>query len=93
MGYSPFGSGSFPSPQSRGGKALAEIARAHGATPRQVALAFLTRRPSLFTIPRSSRVEHTEENAGALRLKLSEAELARIDAAFPVRRRRELPTL
>jgi len=93
VGYSPFGSGSFPSPQSRGGKALAEIARAHGATPRQVALAFLTRRPSLFTIPRSSRVEHTEENAGALRLKLSEAELARIDAAFPVRRRRELPTL
>jgi len=93
VGYSPFGSGSFPAPQSRGGKALAEIARAHGATPRQVALAFLTRRPSLFTIPRSSRVEHTEENAGGLKLKLSEAELARIDAAFPVRRRRELPTL
>ena len=93
VGYSPFGSGSFPAPQSRGGKALAEIARAHGATPRQVALAFLARRPSLFTIPRSSRVEHTEENAGALKLKLSEAELARIDAAFPVRRRRELPTL
>ena len=93
VGYSPFASGSFPAPQSRGGKALAEIARAHGATPRQVALAFLTRRPSLFTIPRSSRVEHTEENAGALKLKLSEAELARIDAAFPVRRRRELPTL
>jgi len=93
VGYSPFGSGSFPSPQSRGGKVLAEVARAHAATPRQVALAFLTRRPSLFTIPRSSRVEHTEENAGALKVKLSEAELARIDAAFPVRRRRELPVL
>ncbi len=72
---------------------LAEVARGHGATPRQVALAFLTRRPSLFTIPRSSNAEHTEENAGALKLKLSEDELARIDAAFPVRRRRELPTL
>ncbi|MFL5309059.1 MAG: aldo/keto reductase [Myxococcales bacterium] len=93
VGYSPFGSGSFPAPQSRGGKVLAGIARAHGATPRQVALAFLTRRPSLFTIPRSSRVEHTEENAGALKLKLGEPELARIDGAFPVRRRRELPTL
>jgi diketogulonate reductase-like aldo/keto reductase len=93
VGYSPFGSGSFPSPQSRGGKVLAEVARAQQATPRQVALAFLTRRPSLFTIPRSSRVEHTEENAGALKVKLSEADLARIDAAFPVRRRRELPTL
>jgi len=93
VGYSPFGSGNFPSPQSRGGKVLAEVARPHSATPRQVALAFLTRRPSLFTIPRSSRVEHTEENAGALKLKLSEDEISRIDAAFPVRRRRELPTL
>ena len=93
VGYSPFGSGNFPSPQSRGGKVLAEVARAHSATPRQVALAFLTRRPSLFTIPRSSRVEHTEENAGALKLKLSEDEISRIDAAFPVRRRRELPML
>jgi diketogulonate reductase-like aldo/keto reductase len=92
-GYSPFGSGSFPSPQSRGGKVLAEVARAHSATPRQVALAFLTRAPFLFTIPRSSRVEHTEENAGALKLKLSEDEISRIDAAFPVRRRRELPML
>jgi len=93
VGYSPFGSGSFPSPQSRGGKVLAEVARAHGATPRQVALAFLTRRHSLFTIPRSSKVEHTEENAGALKLQLTPEELARIDSAFPVRRRRELPTL
>ena len=93
VGYSPFGSGSFPSPQSRGGKVLAGVARAHGATRRQVALAFLTRRHSLFTIPRSSRVEHTEENAGALKLKLTPEQVARIDAAFPVRRHRELPTL
>jgi diketogulonate reductase-like aldo/keto reductase len=40
---------------------LAEIAAAHGATPRQVALYFLVRRPSLFTIPRASTVTHTEE--------------------------------
>jgi diketogulonate reductase-like aldo/keto reductase len=93
VGYSPFGSGSFPSPQSRGGKVLAEVARVHGATPRQVALAFLTRRPSLFTIPRSSKVSHTEENAGALKLKLTGEDLAKIDAAFPVHARRELPTL
>jgi len=93
VGYSPFGSGSFPSPQSRGGKVLSEVARAHGATPRQVALAFLTRLPSLFTIPRSANVAHTEENAGALKLKLSEDDLAKIGSAFPVRRRRELPTL
>ncbi len=93
VGYSPFGSGNFPSPRSRGGKVLAEVARAHGATERQVALAFLTRRPSLFTIPKSGRVAHTEENAGALKLKLTDAEIAKIDEAFPVRRRRELPVL
>jgi diketogulonate reductase-like aldo/keto reductase len=62
---------------------LAEIAGAHGATPRQVALRFLVRRPSLFAIPKASSAGHAEENAGAGDLQLSEAELARIDAAFP----------
>ena len=45
VGYSPFGHGDFPGPDSRDGKVLAEIARAHGATSRQVALRFLVRRP------------------------------------------------
>src|SRR5215468_143838 len=40
VGYSPFGSGDFPGPRSAGGRVLAEIAEQHGATPRQVALAF-----------------------------------------------------
>ena len=35
VAYSPLGSGVFPSPRSVGGKALAEIAAAHGATPQQ----------------------------------------------------------
>ncbi len=51
VAYSPFGHGRFPSPSSAGGRVLQEIAGAHGATPRQVALAFLTRRPSVFAIP------------------------------------------
>ena len=47
-----------------------------------------------FDLPACSRgVEHTEENAGALKLNLSEDEISRIDGAFPVRRRRELPVL
>src|SRR6202043_3351760 len=52
--YSPFGHGRFPGPRSRGGRVLAEIAAAHNATPRQVALQFLVRRPSLFSIPKAS---------------------------------------
>jgi diketogulonate reductase-like aldo/keto reductase len=81
VAYSPFGHGSFPDGHSPGGKVLAEIAAAHDATPRQVALAFLAR--AAFAIPKASTPEHAAENAGAGDLKLSERELAEIDAAFP----------
>jgi diketogulonate reductase-like aldo/keto reductase len=84
VGYAPFGHGSFPGPDTPGGRVLQEIAAAHDATPRQVALQFLVRRPSLFTIPKASRPDHTTENAGAGNLRLTEAELARIDRAFPL---------
>jgi len=94
VGYAPFGHGSFPGPDTPGGRVLQEIAAAHKATPRQVALRFLVRRPSLFTIPKASRPDHTTENAGAGDLRLTEAELARIDRAFPLGPRpRTLPVL
>jgi diketogulonate reductase-like aldo/keto reductase len=94
VGYSPFGhSESFPGPHTSGGRVLSEIAIKHDATPRQVALAFLVRRPSLFTIPKASSPEHAEENAGAGDLRLSERELARIDEAFPLGIRQNLPVL
>jgi diketogulonate reductase-like aldo/keto reductase len=83
VGYSPFGNGRFPRPDSAGGKVLASVARAHGATPYQVALQFLVRRPSLFTIPKASREPHARDNAAAAGLRLSPEELSRIDAAFP----------
>ena len=71
-----------------------EIAASHGATARQVALRFLVRRPSLFAIPKASSAEHASDNAAAGALRLSEAELARIDAAFPLGSRpRRLPML
>lgn len=81
--YSPFGSGNFPGGKSTGGRVLAEIAAAHGATLRQVALAFLTRHSSVFAIPKASSAAHVEDNAGADKLALTEADIARIDAAFP----------
>jgi diketogulonate reductase-like aldo/keto reductase len=62
---------------------LQAIAEAHGATPRQVALRFLLRRSSVFTIPKASTAEHAAENAGAGKLHLTDAEIARIDDAFP----------
>ncbi|QRK11408.1 aldo/keto reductase [Archangium violaceum] len=83
VGYSPFGSGDFPEPDSADGRVLAEVARAHGATPRQVALAFLSRKRPLFTIPKASHEAHTRDNAAAARMRLTAEELARLDAAFP----------
>jgi diketogulonate reductase-like aldo/keto reductase len=94
VGYSPFGHGRFPGPTTPGGRTLSRIAEAHGATPRQVALRFLVRRPSLFAIPKASTPAHTEENAGAGDLPLTDADIAEIDAAFPRGRRpRDLPML
>jgi len=83
VGYSPFGQGDFPPANSKQGKALEKIASRHGKTPRQVALNFLTRRKSLFTIPKSSRTEHVRENAGATGWKLDDEDLKLIDTAFP----------
>jgi diketogulonate reductase-like aldo/keto reductase len=87
VAYSPFGHGSFPGPRSPGGRVLAEIAQAHGAMPRQVALAFLVRRPSVFAIPKAGNVGHVEENAGAGDLVLAPEEIARVEAAFPLGRK------
>jgi diketogulonate reductase-like aldo/keto reductase len=81
--YSPFGHDRFPGRRSPGGQVLQDIARAHGATPRQVALRFLVRNPAVVTIPKSSSPAHTAENAGAGDLQLTDAEIAEIDAAFP----------
>lgn len=82
VGYSPFGSGAFPDVE-RGNAALLRVAEAHDATPAQVVLAFLTREPHTFTIPKASSLEHVEDNAGALELRLTPEDVARIDAAFP----------
>jgi diketogulonate reductase-like aldo/keto reductase len=84
VGYSPFGHGAFPRPASPGGRVLADIAADHGATPRQVVLAFLTRRPTLLAIPKASKLANVADNAAAGDLSLTETELSRIDAAFPL---------
>jgi len=83
VAYSPFGHDDFPSARSRGGEVLQTISDAHKATPRQVALAFLTRAPSVLAIPKASSAEHAADNAAAGKLSLSAAEIAALDKAFP----------
>lgn len=94
VAYSPFGRSDFPGPDTVGGRVLGKIAHAHHATPRQVALGFLTRESVEFAIPQSTNIRHVAENAKAGDLHLTEAEVAEIDKAFPRGRRPAvLPTL
>ena len=83
VAYSPFGHDDFPSPRSKAGEVLQKIADAHGASPRQVALAFLTRDPEVFAIPKASSEAHAADNAAAGDLVLGSDEIAALDAAFP----------
>jgi diketogulonate reductase-like aldo/keto reductase len=84
VAYTPFGqSSSAFDPRTAQGRVLEEIAAAHGATARQVALAFLLRHPNAFVIPKAANVEHVAENAGSAAFTLSAADVSRIDAAFP----------
>ncbi|WP_330287053.1 aldo/keto reductase [Streptomyces sp. NBC_00576] len=58
----------------------AEIAAAHGATPAQIALAWLLHHsPVLCPTPGTSSLVHLEENLGAGAVRLSGAELSRLD--------------
>jgi diketogulonate reductase-like aldo/keto reductase len=92
VAYTPFGRGDWE--DRPGAHVLERIAAKHGATPRQVILAFLTREPDTFTIPKSSTVPHVEENAAAGDLRLDPDDITAIDNAFPIRQRRGgLPTL
>ncbi|HME39504.1 MAG TPA: aldo/keto reductase [Steroidobacteraceae bacterium] len=95
VAYTPFGQSTAAfDARTQQGRVLEEVAEAHRATARQVALQFLLRHPEVFVIPKASSVAHVVENAGAAALELSDAELRRIDAAFPRGRpRRGLPMI
>jgi aryl-alcohol dehydrogenase-like predicted oxidoreductase len=58
-----------------------ELARAKGCTPAQLALAWLlSRGPDVIPIPGSTRAERVTENAAAVRVQLSPADSASLDA-------------
>lgn len=63
------------------GDVLERIARAHQATPMQVALAWLLRRsPIMLPIPGTSSIEHLEQNVAAASLRLTDEEYQRLFA-------------
>jgi pyridoxine 4-dehydrogenase len=67
---------------ARPGGPLDELARAHDATPSQLALAWLlARSPNMLPIPGTSSIEHFEENLAAERISLDGDEVERLAAA------------
>jgi diketogulonate reductase-like aldo/keto reductase len=79
MAYSPLGHDTSRLLRS---PALIGVAKRHGVTPAQVALASGLRFPHVISIPKASDPDHVRENAAA-DIVLNEQDLAEIDAAHP----------
>lgn len=78
MAYSPVGEGRLTNH-----KTLTAIALRHGATPVQIALAWVMRLPGVIAIPKAGSVNHVEENYRSLSIRLTEEDLKELDVAFP----------
>jgi aryl-alcohol dehydrogenase-like predicted oxidoreductase len=73
LAYTPLADGGLPA-------AAAEVARRHGTSPRQVALAWLlATSPVVVPIPGTRQIVHLEENVAAAGLELSEPDLRLLD--------------
>ena len=89
MAYSPVGQGG----DLLGSAALSRVARRHGVSPAQIALAWGMRRPIL-SIPKASSIKHVEENVAATLIELTSEDLADIDQEFaPPKHKQALATL
>jgi diketogulonate reductase-like aldo/keto reductase len=78
MAYSPIEQGRLLTK-----RALVAIAKRRGATPAQVALAWLLHQEGVVAIPKAARPDHVRENRAALDLELTPDELKELDRAFP----------
>ena len=77
MAYSPVEQGRLSN-----ARALEEIGRRHGASPFQVALAWVMRQPGVIAIPKASDPDHVRDNRAALDIALDDQDLSAIDAVF-----------
>lgn len=89
MAYSPIEQGRILDQPT-----LAQLARQHGVSPAQIALAWVLRRPGVIAIPKASDEEHVRQNRASLEITLSADELQLLDEAFaPPRRKQPLAML
>lgn len=84
MAYSPLES-STPAEQRvlLGNRSLHSVAQRHGATPAQIALAWLLRQDGVVAIPKASNPDHVQLNVKALDMVLTAEDLAELDKGFP----------
>lgn len=83
MAYSPVEQGALA-----GDSRLKPIAARHGATPAQIALAFVLSRDGVIAIPKAAHESHVRENRAAHDIRLSAEDIAELDRLFPPPARR-----
>ena len=79
MAYSPLDQGGALLQSS----VVAELALRHGASPAQIALAWLLHQPQIVVIPKSARLSRIKDNLAAVDIKFSVDDLQDLDSAFP----------
>ena len=62
---------------------LKQLAKERDASAAQIAIAWLLQQPNVVIIPKSSRIDHIEQNYAAQHLALSPQELETLEVAFP----------
>ena len=86
MAYTPLADGSLASSprfrHNQKSQALDQVSAETGKTRSQVALNWCTSHPNVIAIPKSNRIDRTEENCGASGWRLSKEQLGILDAAF-----------
>ncbi|TGQ87019.1 aldo/keto reductase [Mesorhizobium sp. M8A.F.Ca.ET.208.01.1.1] len=83
MAYSPVEQGAL----ARNAR-LDAVAALHGATPAQIALAWVMRQDGVIAIPKAGSQEHVRQNVAALDIKLTPQDIADLDRAFPPPKRK-----
>lgn len=78
MAYSPIEQGRLLSDP-----VLARVAGRHDATSAQIAIAWVLRHDGVCAIPKAATPEHVDQNLAARDIRLSEQDLADLDAQFP----------
>src|SRR5262249_53342885 len=90
MAYSPVGHGR----RLLENGILKQIARRHGTTSAQIALAWVLRESGVIAIPKASNEKHVRENAGSTQIELSQQDVAELDREFPPpKSKKRLPML